>query len=164
MHAPLVALGTPYLPCALVNVAPTTPPLPPQTALFVRVLRVAPPGFPAYEHQVFATISIDGIADSGFLAERVCTKLGWADAGQVAIFLVRDEETARAIQRDPSSAKDILLGDPLIASDPVVAGSWLLARVPSPPVVAPGAPRRQRAGVLTHVLAHSPTPYCPHFL
>ena len=75
------------------------------------------------------------------LVGRVCPRWG-VDAGQVKLFRVPDEARARAIQRDPSSAANILRSDSLFANDPVVAGSWLLARVPPPPAAAPGASRR----------------------
>ena len=97
---------------------------------------------------MFAPLSIDGIADAGFLAERACTKFGWPDAGQVAFFRVPGgRERALAVETDPSLAADILVSANKLAVDEAVEpGSWLLARVAPPPAAAPGASRRRAGG------------------
>ena len=97
---------------------------------FVQILCVAPVGSVAYRDQDFTPVRADDVSNIGLLKVRACTDFGWGAPTSVALFLVPDEARARAIQRDPSSAKDILLGDSLFATDAVVAGSWLLARVP----------------------------------
>lgn len=108
---------------------------------FVWVLRVAPPGLPAAERKHFTPLVLGGIANVGFLAEAACDKfsLPRSVADDISFFRVPNEERAHAIERDPSSAADILSDPPLFASVSVVAGSWFLVRVP--PAVVPGALR-----------------------
>ena len=95
--------------------------------------------------EVFAPLSIDGVASVGLLADRACAKFprwGAADAGQMRLYLVT-EERARALQCG-GSADVILSGDSLFPSDAleragVIPGSWLLARVSQPAATVTGA-------------------------
>ena len=104
---------------------------------FVQILCVAPIGSVAYRDQDFTPVRADDVASIGLLKVRACTAFPhWhANAGLVAFFLVREgRERALAVEADPSLAAGILVGaNKLATDDPVVAGSWLLARVPPPP-------------------------------
>ena len=93
-------------------------------------MRVAPLDADMYVNETFCKLICVAGADISDLAKLACAEFPPTYAGQVAFFVVPDEARARAIQRDPSFANDILLGEPLFASDPVISGSWLLARVP----------------------------------
>ena len=138
---PVARLAPPRL--ALTSSRP--PPLPrlspnPCQTPFVWVLPVSDT---ALAGRVFGKVPLAGCADVADVAKRACEEYPrWGvDASQVELFRVPNEGQARAIQRDPSSAADIILrGDSLFASDAVEPGSWLLARVP-PPAAAPGASR-----------------------
>jgi hypothetical protein len=106
-----------------------------QTAHVVRVLRVAPLVAGVYADETFGKVIFEAGADISDLAKLACIAFPhWhADAGQVALFLVPEgRERAVAIQLDPLSAADILNSVPLFADEAVIAGSWLLARVPRP--------------------------------
>ena len=87
-------------------------------------------------NEVFAPLSIDGIASVGLLAKRACAEfLRWgADAGKVRLYLV-----AHAPEADePPSADEEARAEELtrphwtLVRAGVVSGSWLLARVPPP--------------------------------
>jgi hypothetical protein len=104
----------------------------------VHILCVAPVGSVAYRDQDFTPVRADDVSNIGLLKVRACADFGWGAPTSVALFLVPDEARARVIQFDPSSAKDILLGDSLFATDAVVAGSWILARVQPPHATAAG--------------------------
>ncbi len=97
--------------------------------------------------QVFIEISLQAGDNVARFTGRACEKLGLGAGApsRCPLFRVPDEARARAIQRNPSSATDILLGEPLFASDAVEPGSWLLARVSLPPAAEPSASRRRRA-------------------
>ena len=74
------------------------------------------------------------------LIGRACEKFGWRVQTRCRFYVVPDEASARAIHRDPSLAAEILIrANKLDPDEAVVAGSWLLARVPPPPAAAPGA-------------------------
>ena len=92
--------------------------------------------------EAFIKLQLDGCVDAGDAAARACDKFPhWVvNAGQVGLFLVLGgREEARSMQRNPLSAAGTLQREPLFADDPVIPGSWLLARVPPPVAAAPGA-------------------------
>ena len=115
----------------------------------------------ALSDETFAELPLLAGDNVARLVARACEKFPrWGvDAGQVKLFRVPNEEQARAIQRDPSSAAGILRGNSLFSSDAVEPGSWLLARVPPPPAAAPGASRRH-AGILARSHPHTLSASC----
>ena len=83
--------------------------------------------------EVFAPLSIDGVASVGLLAKRACTEFGWGVPTQMRLYIVTTEESARALERGGSAA-GILAGDALFSGDAleragIASGSWLLARI-----------------------------------
>lgn len=114
-------------------IAPAAPPGGPPRQPFALVLRVAPP--PAvYEGESFVKVPLTAGADLADLVEGACTKFAahWrAVAGQVGLFLVSDA-SARAAQRDPASAAELLRGEALFPSELAIEGACYLARVPIP--------------------------------
>ena len=92
--------------------------------------------------QVFAKVPLADCADVADVSERACEKFGWGAPTQCRLYLVREgRERARTIERDPSSAADILAGVSLssfaaLAEAGIVSGSCLLARVPAAPSAA----------------------------
>jgi hypothetical protein len=107
----------------------------------VRVRRVPPPGVVAYVDESFDTLIVPfgTPLDAGVVKTLACAQFGWGPQSLVALFLLPDEASARAIQRDPSAAAAMISGEPLFASDAVAPGAWLLARAP-PPAAAALAP------------------------
>ena len=91
------------------------------STLAVRVMRVAPLDADMYVNETFCKLICVAGADISDLAKLACAEFPPTYAGQVAFFVVPDEARARAIQRDPSFANDILLGEPLFASNPVIS-------------------------------------------
>ena len=145
MASPAVRALTPCaLPCGPSRTPPfashVDPPPPPRQP-FAWVLLV---GDTTRADQVFVKVFIAGCADVSDVSKRACEDfgLGAGAPSRCSLYLVPDEAHARAIARDPSSAVAILQGVSLFATDEVVTGSWLLARVPPPPAAAPGASRR----------------------
>ena len=96
---------------------------------FVQILCVAPIGSVAYQDQDFTPVRADDVPNIGLLKVRACADFGWGAPTSVTIFAM-PETRARDVRRDPSSAADILSGEPLLSVETVIAGSWLLARVP----------------------------------
>ena len=106
-------------------------------ALFVFIKRVVS-GAVFYEED-FAEIELCEGDTAARITKRACKEFPhWGvSAGQVRLYRVpggRDE--ARVIQRSQTA---ILRGEPLFADDPVVPGSWLLARMPPSAAVGTGA-------------------------
>jgi hypothetical protein len=89
---------------------------------------------PPLAGEAFAKLPLAGCADAADAASAACAAFGWGPPTQALLYLLPGEGSARAIQRDPLAASAVLCTSaPLFASDPVAAGSWLLARVPPLP-------------------------------
>ena len=92
--------------------------------------------------QVFVKVIFAGGADVSDVSKRACEEfgLGAGAPSRCRLYLVREgRERALAVEADPSLAASILISaNKLAADEPVVAGSWLLARVPPLPAGAGG--------------------------
>ena len=88
--------------------------------------------------EVFAPLSIDGVASVGLLAKRACTEFGWGVPTQMRMYLVPHDGELKPLAEAEDRAA--LLDEPalLLKRAGVVPGSWLLARV-SGPATAAGA-------------------------
>jgi hypothetical protein len=91
--------------------------------------------------QVFVKVLLAGCADVSDVSKRACADFGWGAPTQCRLYLVREGRArALAVRDDPSLAADILIrANELDPDEPVVAGSWLLARVPMPLTAAAAA-------------------------
>ena len=148
----------------------------PQTASFVYILRVAPAGVAEYPNEDFTAVRADDIESISLLKARACEQLGWGTPSSVTLFLVPggrikalgiqsaiQNPTQSGFQSGASLVADILVDLNRLAADvAIVAGSWLLARVP-PPAAAPGACRRRRTLIPACPHLHIPPPHylCP---
>ena len=104
-------------------------------APFAYIMRVS---HPPLAGEAFAKLPLAGCADAADAASAACAAFGWGPP--TLLYLLPDEGSARAAQRDPLAAAAVLCTSaPLFASDPVAAGAWLLARVPSQAVASTGA-------------------------
>jgi hypothetical protein len=83
--------------------------------------------------QTFAELPIQG-DNVARLVARACEKFGWGAPTQCRLYWVPEgRDRALAVEDDPLSAAGILVSaNKLFADEAVVAGSWLLARVPHP--------------------------------
>ena len=93
------------------------------------------------------------------LTKRVCKEFPhWGvHAEQMRLLhVLGGREEARNIERNPSSAAGILPCEQLFSGDPVIPGSWLLARVPPPVAAAPGASEPREVGALFRHTARAP--------
>ena len=143
--------GCAFLSAAAVFALATTlplPPLPAQEYVYIKRLGGLAPD------EVFAPLSIDGVASVGLLAERACAKFGWGIPTQMRLYLVT-EECARSLQRG-GSTDGIFAGDALFPVDAleragVVPGSCLLARVSQPAAAAGASCRRAPYLSGTHI-------------
>lgn len=90
--------------------------------------------------EVFAPLSIDGVASVGLLAKRACAEFPrWgADAGQVHLLLVKQGGRENPTAEEEASAEALDKPAYTLADAHVASGSWLLARV-SMPAAAAGA-------------------------
>ena len=94
--------------------------------------------------QVFGKVELAGCDDVADVTKSACKEFGWGVPTQVGLRLVaasddNKEPTAEAITAALSSPR-LQVGQTLVSAG-IVAGSWLLARVPPPPAAAPGASR-----------------------
>ena len=107
--------------------------------LYVFIKRV---GDAAFASDLFVEIGLCDGDTAARLTKRACKEFPhWGlHAEKMALFLVTGgSEEARLIERNPTSAAGTLQREPLFSGDPVLPGSWLLARVPPPVAAAPPA-------------------------
>jgi hypothetical protein len=95
--------------------------------------------------ETFAELPLQVGDNVARLVGRACDKFGWGAPSRCRLYLVREgRERALTCEENPSIAAGVLNGtNKLAADDPIVAGSWLLARVPPQPTAAPGASWRR---------------------
>ena len=147
---------------ALLRLSPVCAPNHPSDAalalaqVFVFIARVIGPA------QVcgFAELEADSSGSVARLAEHACAKFShWkVDADEVELYLAAadgDEEPSAEAIAAALSGPRLQIGWKLYRAG-IVAGSWLLARVPPPPVVAPGACRQRPSVSFRRPLSRAP--------
>ena len=138
VRAPLrLSSGCAFLPAAAAS-APATrlaPPPSPRAQEFVYIKRT---GGSLDADEVFAPLSIDGVASVGLLAKRACAEFGWGVPTQMRLYLVPHAGKENPTADEETSAEALDKPAYSLADAGIASGSWLLARV-SGPATADGA-------------------------